>query len=87
MANSKSEPGLAAYAVAKVKKDGSHVITLSTSGIDKQLGGLVRSGPRGHAAAARHAALPPSSVGRSRAHVMAPAPCSRAHCGCLRRLL
>eukprot|EP00878_Enallax_costatus_P042940 GHUV01050464.1.p2 GENE.GHUV01050464.1~~GHUV01050464.1.p2 ORF type:complete len:217 (+),score=92.75 GHUV01050464.1:359-1009(+) len=37
MAASKSHPGLAAYAVAKVKKDGPHIITLTTASIDKQL--------------------------------------------------
>eukprot|EP00878_Enallax_costatus_P010700 GHUV01011176.1.p1 GENE.GHUV01011176.1~~GHUV01011176.1.p1 ORF type:complete len:120 (+),score=38.38 GHUV01011176.1:596-955(+) len=42
MAASKSHPGLAAYAVAKVKKDGPHIITLTTASIDKQLANVVR---------------------------------------------
>ena len=46
MASSKSHPGLAAYAVAKVKKDGPHVITLTTASIDKQIANVVR----GHSA-------------------------------------
>eukprot|EP00879_Flechtneria_rotunda_P027042 GHRR01028901.1.p1 GENE.GHRR01028901.1~~GHRR01028901.1.p1 ORF type:complete len:267 (+),score=87.20 GHRR01028901.1:175-975(+) len=38
MASSKVHPRLAAYAIAKVKKDGSHVVTLGTTSIEKQLG-------------------------------------------------
>lgn len=41
MAASKAHPGLAAYAVAKAKKDGSHVATLNTAAVEKQLGSLV----------------------------------------------
>lgn len=41
MASSKAHAGLAAYAVAKVKKEGQHVITLSTDNIDKQLANVV----------------------------------------------
>lgn len=41
MASSKAHPSLAAYAVAKVKKGGSHVITLSTASIEKQLANVV----------------------------------------------
>jgi hypothetical protein len=42
MAAAKGHPGLAAYAVAKARKDGSHVASLSTATIEKQLGSLVR---------------------------------------------
>jgi hypothetical protein len=42
MAVSKEQPSLAAYAVAKAKKDGMHVITLAVAGMEKQLGSLVR---------------------------------------------
>jgi hypothetical protein len=42
VAASKAHPGLAAYAVAKARKDGGHVASLSTSTIEKQLGSLVR---------------------------------------------
>jgi len=41
MAVNQQQPELAAYAVAKVKKDGVHVITLSATSIEKQLGSLV----------------------------------------------
>jgi len=42
MATSKTHPGLAVYAVAKVKKDGSsHTATLSTAAVEKQIVNLV----------------------------------------------
>jgi hypothetical protein len=44
VAASKAHPGLAAYAVAKARKDGGHVASLSTATIEKQLGSLVRGG-------------------------------------------
>jgi hypothetical protein len=47
VAASKAHPGLAAYAVAKARKDGGHVASLSTSTIEKQLGSLVRGGGLG----------------------------------------
>lgn len=53
MATSKAHPGLAAYAVAKAKKDGSHTATLSTSAIDKQVANVVRAGRKGHTGACR----------------------------------
>ncbi|KAF8056103.1 nifk [Scenedesmus sp. PABB004] len=40
MASSAAHPGLAAYAVAKAKKDGQHVATLSAAAIEKQLGSV-----------------------------------------------
>jgi hypothetical protein len=43
MATSKAHPGLAAYAVAKAKKDGRHTAALSTSAIDKQIANVVRA--------------------------------------------
>lgn len=42
-AASKAHPGLTAYAVAKAQKGGSHVASLGTAAIEKQLGSLVSS--------------------------------------------
>jgi hypothetical protein len=41
MAASKAHPGLAAYAVAKAKKEGSHTASLSTAAIEKQIANVV----------------------------------------------
>lgn len=49
MGASKAYPGLAVYAVAKPQKDGSHVATLSSASIDKQVANMVR----GHGLLAR----------------------------------
>jgi hypothetical protein len=43
VAASKAHPGLAAYAVAKARKDGGHVASLGVATIEKQLGSLVRA--------------------------------------------
>lgn len=49
----KGEKALAAYAVARAKKDGSHSVTVSQAAIEKQLGSVVRTpGARGAAVAA-----------------------------------
>lgn len=45
MAVSKSSGGLAAYAVAKAKKDGSHTASLSTAAIEKQIANVVSGLP------------------------------------------
>jgi hypothetical protein len=41
MASSKAHGGLAAYAVAKAKKDGTHTATLGTAAIEKQIANVV----------------------------------------------
>jgi hypothetical protein len=45
MASSKAHGGLAAYAVAKAKKDGTHTATLSTAAIEKQIANVVSTLP------------------------------------------
>jgi hypothetical protein len=43
----KAHKGLSAYAVAKARKDGAHVVSLSQALVEKQLGSLVCFRPLG----------------------------------------
>jgi hypothetical protein len=59
MAVSKASGGLAAYAVAKAKKDGSHTASLSTAAIEKQIANVVSVGWQQNAECST---TPPSSM-------------------------